>query len=252
MAASLECATYSVRAFSASLSRMDSAASTPPALASTHPSPASAFVSAGLFDDEALSGLWVSDGTEDGTLRLGSSPFAGDVVVASNRAFFTDWTPETGAELWVTDGTVAGTHVIDARPGPDGLFPSATGPGVALGNNVIFSPGDADQPGAILEPWISDGTVEGTRLLKDIEPAFGSNPRQLVTVGSVVFFTAYDLAHGEELWVTDGTPEGTRLVRDMNRGVASASPRWLRNIRGALYMSADDGVHGFEPWKVTP
>jgi hypothetical protein len=44
MAASLERATYPVRALWVSVSRMDSAASTPPALASTNPSPARAFV----------------------------------------------------------------------------------------------------------------------------------------------------------------------------------------------------------------
>ena len=71
-------------------------------------------------------------------------------------------------------------------------------------------------------------------------------------MGNLVFFSAFDTAHGNELWVTDGTTEGTRLVKDLNHGPGSAFPRSLRNIRGVLYMSADDGVHGFEPWKVTP
>ena len=146
---------------------------------------------------------------------------------------------------------VAGTHIIDARPGPEGHG----GPYwfAALGNNLIFSPTEGDQPATSFEPWISDGTVEGTRLLKDIEPGvLGSDPREFTAVGDLVFFSAFDTAHGRELWVTDGTTQGTRLVKDLNHGPGDAFPRNLRSIRGVLYMAADDGVHGFEPWKVTP
>jgi ELWxxDGT repeat protein len=204
-----------------------------------------------LSDDEARSGLWISDGTEAGTLRLESPPFVSNIIVAGHRAFFLSWTDETGPEWGVTDGTVAGTHVIDARPGPEGLGDSYWF--AALGNNLIFSPTDGDRPGTAFEPWISDGTVEGTRLLKDIEPGvFSSDAKYFTVVGGLAFFSAFDTAHGAELWVTDGTTEGTRLVKDLNHGPGSAFPRSLRSIRGALYMSADDGVHGFEPWKVTP
>ena len=203
-----------------------------------------------VYDDETLSGLWISDGTESGTLRLGPNAFVENIVVAGRLAFFQTNTPETGDELGVTDGTVAGTYVIDARPGPEGLSPTMWS--AALGDNLIFSPGETDQPDTAFEPWISDGTVGGTRLLKDIEPAFSSGATQYVSVGGLVFFAASTTTDGEELWVTDGTTEGTRLVKDINRGPESASPRSLRNIRGVLYMRADDGVHGFEPWKVTP
>ena len=74
-----------------------------------------------LYDDEARSGLWISDGTEAGTLRLGSPPFVSNIIAAGHRAFFLSFTDETGWEWGVTDGTVAGTHIIDARPGPEGL-----------------------------------------------------------------------------------------------------------------------------------
>jgi ELWxxDGT repeat protein len=202
------------------------------------------------FDDESVIGLWISDGTEAGTMQI--KPEAGDpdIVVAGNRAFLSGWTPDTGFELWVTDGTVAGTHPIDALPGPEGLEPWSWR--AALGNNLIFTATNPSVPGHF-EPWISDGTVEGTRLLKDIEPGpLGTGPRQHTVVGDLVFFSAWDSAHGDELWVTDGTTEGTRLVKDINRGPASASPGYLRSIRGVLYLRANDELHGFEPWKVTP
>ena len=204
---------------------------------------------------EWLAGLWISDGTAAGTVRLaaqsaGVHPGNG-IIVAGDRAFLSGWTPETGTELWVTDGTVAGTHLIESVPGPGGLGYVSSWRG-AVGNNLLFSPFPDSQVGAG-ELWISDGTVEGTRLLKDIEPGYiGSGPRQFTTVGNVVFFSANNSAHGEELWVTDGTTEGTRLVRDLNPGPASSWPQSLAAIGGVLYLSADDGVRGFEPWKVTP
>ena len=204
-----------------------------------------------LNDDEARSGLWISDGTEAGTLRLESHPYVSNIIAAGDRAFFLSFTDETGQEWGVTDGTAAGTHIIDARPGPEGLGDSYWF--AALGNKLIFSPTDGYQPGTWFEPWVSDGTVEGTRLLKDIGSGVNaSDPREFIAVGDLVFFSAFDDAHGRELWVTDGTTEGTRLVKDLNHGPGDAFPTSLRSIRGVLYMSADDGVHGFEPWKVTP
>ena len=141
-----------------------------------------------LYDDEARSGLWISDGTEAGTLRLESHPYVSNIIAAGDRAFFLSFTDETGWEWGVTDGTVAGTHIIDARPGPEGLGDSYWF--AALGNKLIFSPTDGYQPGTWFEPWVSDGTVEGTRLLKDIEPGSlrrqirGSSPRWAISSSS--------------------------------------------------------------------
>lgn len=58
------------------------------------------------------------------------------------------------------------------------------------------------------EPWVSDGTEAGTRLLADLVPTGGSDPSFLAAVESQVFFAA-----GSALYVTDGSTAGTRLVR---------------------------------------
>ena len=62
-----------------------------------------------------------------------------------------------------------------------------------------------------------------TRVLLSVTPqlidsnAFGASaPSDFVQVGNVVFFTADDGSHGQELWSTDGTPEGTALVKDIH------------------------------------
>ncbi|HYW78385.1 MAG TPA: hypothetical protein VE890_02375, partial [Thermoguttaceae bacterium] len=66
------------------------------------------------------------------------------------------------------------------------------------------------------ELWVTDGTLAGTRMVKDLLPGDGSSsPANLVDVGGILYFTANDGYDKLELWCTDGTEEGTHLVKDM-------------------------------------
>ena len=74
------------------------------------------------------------------------------------------------------------------------------------------------------ELWKSDGTAEGTVLIKDIDgdpttdsfsPFYGG----WWVIEAGVLFAADDGVHGCELWITDGSESGTRLVKDMNLGL---------------------------------
>ena len=56
------------------------------------------------------------------------------------------------------------------------------------------------------ELWKSNGTTQGTALLKDINPGPNpSNPAYLTVVGNTLYFAASDGVHGSELWKSDGT-----------------------------------------------
>jgi ELWxxDGT repeat protein len=116
---------------------------------------------------------------------------------------------------------------------------------VRVGDLVLFSADDGTHG---RELWVTDGIVDleapfsnrmpGTVMLKDIvEGEVGSNPRDLVTVGDTVYFSAEDPVHGRELWKSDGTPEGTMLVKDMGIGAGGSDPQELTD--------ADDGEHLF-------
>ena len=77
--------------------------------------------------------------------------------------------------------------------------------------------------------WITDGTAAGTYLVKDIDPttsvwSVATAPKQLTAVGDLVYFSADDGIHGEELWVSDGTTAGTRMVEDLNPGPGGSLP----------------------------
>ena len=74
--------------------------------------------------------------------------------------------------------------------------------------------------------WKSDGTLEGTGLVKDINPGGPfdkSRPREFTELDGAVYFTADDGVHGDELWRSDGTRDGTVMVKDINPGVGSRS-----------------------------
>ena len=68
------------------------------------------------------------------------------------------------------------------------------------------------------ELWRSDGTAEGTYIVKDINPGSDgdSYPQYLSSVGDTLFFVANDGTNGYELWKSNGTSDGTVMVKDIN------------------------------------
>jgi ELWxxDGT repeat protein len=67
------------------------------------------------------------------------------------------------------------------------------------------------------ELWASDGTIMGTRLVKDIEngPA-SSSPSNFTVFKGKLYFFATNTNTGRELWTSDGTSAGTQIVADYN------------------------------------
>jgi len=102
------------------------------------------------------------------------------------------------------------------------------------------------------ELWKSDGSANGTVLVKDIFPGGVSSAPSKLTAGAnpgEVFFVVNDPIAGNELWHSDGTANGTSMVVDINPN-GSSNPTNLTLANGVLYFTADDGVHGAELWRV--
>src|SRR5262249_8117843 len=103
------------------------------------------------------------------------------------------------------------------------------------------------------ELWFSDGTPAGTQLVMDVnpDPSFNSgnsNIQNLTAVGSQLFFSARDAAHGQELWVSDGTQSGTHLVKDIIAGTSGFNPSQFIAFNGKFYFVGNDGVNGTQLW----
>jgi len=113
----------------------------------------------------------------------------------------------------------------------------------------FFAGVDADHG---IEPWTSDGTAEGTRLLKDVQAGRSSSGVALFTRGSGgTYFTT--VLPGRQLWRSDGTEAGTVLVKNFGpRPAGTPAERAdvcdLAAIGHRLFFTVDDFVHGRELW----
>src|SRR6266487_2386891 len=116
----------------------------------------------------------------------------------------------------------------------------------------------ANDGGGGIELWKTDGTANGTSLVKDINLGAGNSfpggsglfPSEFVFFNGAWFFSADDGMSGSELWKTDGAGI-TAQVMDINTTSPGANsfPRGFTVFNNALYFSADDGVNGRELWK---
>jgi ELWxxDGT repeat protein len=245
--------------------------------------------------------LWQSDGTSVGTILLkdlntqtssaSSSPTS---FIRDGNLFLFNAFDTTGPQwLFKSDGTAAGTvpvltsgsqHIALSGPivllngfvyyglnsisrtnGTSSSTIKVIGTSIfngklALANGKLWIGGDNGSTGR--ELWTSDGTTEGTVLVKDIAPgstpSFGvnsSSPEGFTVFDGWVYFAASDAVNGRELWRTDGTAANTTLVKDIyNDGftglfAAGSSPDRFAPGRDALLFAARDADHGYELWR---
>lgn len=94
-----------------------------------------------------------------------------------------------------------------------------------------------------IELWRTDGEVNGTVMVKDINPGSAySNAGAGVKINDLHYFSATDGNSSYELWKTDGTESGTYMVKDINPGESDGSfPSWLSVIGETMYFFALNG-----------
>ena len=146
--------------------------------------------------------LWRTDGTTLGTLPLAPIwTWTFGMTPAGGGVFFPAQTPETGVEFWYTDGTPANTGIIrDIDPGPADSLGTQGGPRYAAtaGGRLVFEANDGVHG---TEPWVTDGTAAGTRMLADIRPgSAGSAMGQPFAMNGGVYFMAVNGSGNFTLW----------------------------------------------------
>ena len=194
--------------------------------------------------------LWKSNGTSETTVRVsGITP--SNLTAVGNTLFFTAHEDVNGTELWKSNGTEAGTVMVkDIATGDCGGSPCSSAPEylTSVGNTLYFSAFEEVNGG---ELWKSDGTAEGTVIVKDIWVGSdnGSYPANLTALGSTLYFSADDGTNRRELWKSDGTGAGTSMVENINPNVGSgSSPMFFSASASTLFFRADNGTVGIELW----
>jgi ELWxxDGT repeat protein len=197
--------------------------------------------------------------------------------------------PDFVRELFVSDGTASGTQLVmdifdcplsagDITFDYDGVNSLVVLPGSSFGSagqdRVVFSAFHCSLTNYVCfgeEPWISDGTLSGTRSMADIRNGdtpmntqdgqgvliddVGSQPRSFYQSGNMVYFFADDNNSGRELWKIDTSraSSGATLVKDINSGAGDSMELETEteyiNFNGNIFFSADNGNNGIELWK---
>ncbi len=190
--------------------------------------------------------LWRTDGSEAGTIAVPytNSPRSVNSLTLFKDAFYFIGDSGTQQGLWRSDGSVEGTTFVASLSAPgldqipfDCRWTHST---EVVGDLLFFT---LQQNGCndevdddTLYLWRTDGTTAGTlplRSFADFDPqdSFVCLPDQLIGLGSLLYFQAYDKDHGCDLWRSDGTTDGTKLALD----VAGAD----NNSLGALIVTSD-------------
>jgi ELWxxDGT repeat protein len=193
--------------------------------------------------------LWVTDGTFSGLRLVKELPSSISAMKELDGRLYFQMPTGGVSVVWRSDGTEAGTVPL-ASIAPtleQGDLAGATASG-----GVLYFRGFTAATG--WEPWRTDGTAAGTFMLGDLAPGIGSSALvaqfAMVSAGGTVVFPAETPDRGAEMWRSDGTPGGTIPLPEILPGPASSSPRELTPVGARVFFSADDGVHGREPWAV--
>ncbi len=165
--------------------------------------------------------LWRSDGTEAGTILVkdinpGNNSGGPEFLkVVNNKVVLFAEDGVHGREPWITDGTEAGTSLLkDITEGSTSSVQSNPGFEIStVMNDMLYFTAGLGIANQGAELYRTDGTPEGTILLKNLRTGLGSSPRNYTTIGNRIFFSAnVPEAGGIRVFVTDGTADGTTVV----------------------------------------
>ena len=181
--------------------------------------------------------LWRSDGTAAGTYMVmdlnthdpASQQDIRGLILFEDALYISALGDDGKWAVYKSDGTAAGTIKLkDVDP----IVHS-----IVTGDNLLFFTDTDDAGNERADLWITDGSVDGTQMVADLDALYGTFSHALVD--GVAYFSFLE---GGQLWRTDGTACGTFIVDVGSRG---ASP--ISALGNLLIFGSYDEQAGFEP-----
>lgn len=202
--------------------------------------------------------IWVSDGTAVGTVSTGVTSNINDMLFYyDGYVYYT--VLDSVYNLYRSNGTIGGTNLVLSGKRPPYLSQTISSNQryhISFNNKILMNVMHTLQN---YELYISDGTEQGTYLLKEIntdslfaspqnQPKMSSSPAWFCEYRNRVYFAAQSSEFDRELWVTDGTESGTVRVLDIFPGDSGSTPAEVQTIGSGLMFVATDSAHGRELW----
>ena len=191
--------------------------------------------------------LWKSDGTVSGTSLVetyGGDGWCLQSLVIGNKMYFVIDKNNTVKELRVMDaGSNTSTLLLQ--------YPVTSANNLIKCNDYLTEYNGKLYFSALTsvngpEIYASDGTVAGTKMVKEIKSGpSGSNPFGLVVFNNKIYFMATDDSNATSLWSSDGTESGTNIIKTFTSANAYSSSIYLaadyfsKVYNGRLYFSAN-------------
>lgn len=227
------------------------------------------------------SDLYITDTTDSGYRKISVDEvtYGGEILGVDSLIFFSGYSNTAGTELWCYSAKGDSTYMVaDLKPGLSGSYPERF---IEINGKLIFQSGlttyltDGTKEGTHdlnihlyqvqdytyyihydnrlffaaqdkthgYELWETDGTLEGSKITKDIYPGnmySGSVPSGFTAYKGEFYFNASD-GKSSGLWKSNGSEAGTVLVHE---GLASN----LKVCNNKLFLSLNDEIHGKELW----
>ncbi|MFH0761420.1 MAG: T9SS type A sorting domain-containing protein [Bacteroidota bacterium] len=215
-------------------------------------------------DKQDFTGLWMTDGSDEGTVKLEDlmideeTPDHTKVIfkdriwfAAKNKVYGDSW------KLWVSDGSPGEARIFEKdSQGRYFEWPY----GLTVSGNLLYFFAYTDL-GAV-KLWSTDGSEEGTRCIDDLIGDQNNsyslyNVPQIRAAGGRLYFTRDRLTEGSgsyhlknrEVWVTDGTTSGTHCLADYKDSYSKdLYIRFLGIHQGNLVFTYATPQDGFELW----
>lgn len=199
-----------------------------------------------------ISELWKTNGTSLGTMVIDTIPGkANNITTFGNKIYFitsVNNTNNNSQGLYVSDGTNQGTQLLKSFNTFHQIVYDLSAKMLFEYNGNIFFVANDNTHG--LELWKTDGTTNGTSLLKDINIGNGNGIDGRfythIAANGKLYFNAIDSSGMKSIWMTDGTTNGTYLLKNTYKGQPMIQD--IKSFNNTLLYLVKNPSNNLEIW----